>query len=201
MMPSCSSDSRSRSRSKTATCVAGRRDVDPGLPLPETRITVPVSASAQSTPVTPTSASAASSRWRARASAAGSESGAMVTWSPSAPRLGRRSSPSASGAHERMRRASRSRAICRTSPGTASRLGARWNTPATRSNSSRKRSSASGQRSAIWRRTASAAPRGSAGRGDVAASKRPRVLPISSLMAARKSARVVTIGRAPSSAR
>ena len=189
-----------RRRSKTATWVAGRSEVDLGRPAPESRIIVPVSARAKSTPVTPSSARAASARWRRRAASPLSPGPTVPTASPAAASAGRRSSPSIAASHATTSRADFSRAMASTAAGTSATVLTRWNTPATCSNSCRKRSRASGQRSAICRRTASAASAGRGGRVAVCASKRPGVLATSARIRPRKSARVA-ITPGPSSAR
>ena len=190
-----------RRRSKTATWVAGRSEVDLGRPAPESRIIVPVSARAKSTPVIPRSARAASARWRSRAAS---------PWSSRShrrrPRAPRRRAPdggrvpSIAASHATTSLADFSRAMASTAAGTSATVFTRWNTPATCSNSWRKRSRASGQRSAICRRTASAASPGRGGRVAVCASKRPGVLATSARIRPRKSARVA-ITPDPSSAR
>src|SRR5256885_15703657 len=190
--PTCSSDSTSARRSKTATWHGGSSDVVRGRPAAETRTSVPVSATARSAPVTPRSASAISARRRRRSASGGRSCGMLSTAMPAAESAGAMATPSSSAGHAISRRAARSWQMRSSSAGTSEALVTRWKTPATRSNSERKRARVCGHRSLSSRRSRSSRCRGCVGRSAGEAGKSPRVFAISPRIRARNSALDVT---------
>src|SRR5262245_44930916 len=100
--------------------------------------------------------------------------------------------PRSSAGQATSRRALRSRQMRSSAAGTSAAVATRWNTPATRSNSARNRSSVCGHRSLSSRRSRSNRWAGWAGRSAEDAAKSPGVFAISIRIRVRKSALELT---------